>query len=222
MTDDDSRRTEWSFSLCRHLLSADLVQERNFGVADFNRCLENLHGWMPEHFACLQRYDSQLTFDLPVSTTLAGSLLCLGGSVELDNHLRPFNTAFCCNCRHSCLIPRCSRLAFRSAAYGNYEVYKPISGLANSTCVGWRELSRFCADLTASGLLRCRVARWFRQNLLEFERSSPTSVPTLAVKRAGLHFLTASHPLNKHRVGIAEHVQHARRVEVLGDKKGIV
>ncbi|CAH8622056.1 unnamed protein product [Heterobilharzia americana] len=46
----------------RHLLCADTPEERDAWIMWLNACSESLKDWMPEHFACLSRYDARLEF----------------------------------------------------------------------------------------------------------------------------------------------------------------
>ncbi|GAA47724.1 actin-binding protein anillin [Clonorchis sinensis] len=59
----------------KHLLCADTAQERDSWVNWLNLCLNALKNWMPEHFACLARFDAHLEFSQPVSSDLASLLL---------------------------------------------------------------------------------------------------------------------------------------------------
>ncbi|VDL59923.1 unnamed protein product [Hymenolepis diminuta] len=55
----------------RHLMCADSESEVDSWVKEFNRGVQVLHRWMPEHFTRLAQYDANLTCTEPVSAKFA-------------------------------------------------------------------------------------------------------------------------------------------------------
>ncbi|VDO01391.1 unnamed protein product [Rodentolepis nana] len=60
----------------RHLMCADSVAEVDSWVKEFNRGIQVLHRWMPEHFTRLAHYDANLTCTEPVSAKFATRFKC--------------------------------------------------------------------------------------------------------------------------------------------------
>uniref|UniRef100_A0A5K3F6I8 PH domain-containing protein n=2 Tax=Mesocestoides corti TaxID=53468 RepID=A0A5K3F6I8_MESCO len=58
----------------RHLICADTWSEMESWLKLINKSLEVIQRWMPEHFACLARYDSKLVFSELVSANVASRL----------------------------------------------------------------------------------------------------------------------------------------------------
>ncbi|OON18110.1 PH domain protein, partial [Opisthorchis viverrini] len=83
----------------KHLLCADTAQERDSWVNWINLCLNALKNWMPEHFACLARFDAHLEFSQPVSSDLASLLLHeeerFGASKEKSAGLLNYRSTVC-------------------------------------------------------------------------------------------------------------------------------
>ncbi len=71
--------------LFRHLICADSNDEMFAWAAAINSCLSALQGWMPDHFACLSRYDARQNFYQPVSANIASRLKSGGRGRGLDD-----------------------------------------------------------------------------------------------------------------------------------------